>query len=289
MSNKLLLRIFVGKKNVHGKNNSPKAGNGSPYGVRVCIKESTRRLLGMHHVYFLTPQLLNLMMHLVALSEHLASSDLESVLHMACLIFPDYFARRWGCQGAFGMEISRQVANPHWHRNDSKCTSPSLIYHLQNDRLYFWQGLVCVLTVVSPRVFLPSRMSDGWNDCRVGMCLGLWLGAGLWSVVCFDWNLGFLLIFFAEGWTINQCICFFDFTLNDVHGQFFQAVFHTPCVCHGPKWTWHPSSTARFVVPCVQYSDTFGTDPFRPPKPIATCSSIWLTLANSCFTICSKF
>ena len=79
ISNKLLLRIFVGKKNVHGKNNSPKAGNGSPYGVRVCIRESTRRLLGMHHVCFLTPQLLNLMMHLVALSEHLASSDLESV------------------------------------------------------------------------------------------------------------------------------------------------------------------------------------------------------------------
>ena len=30
---------------------------------------------------------------------------------------------------------------------------------------------------------------------------------------------------------------FFDFTLNDVHGQFFQAGFHTPCACHGPKWT----------------------------------------------------
>ena len=38
-------------------------------------------------------------------------SWIRTVLHIACLIFPGYFARRWGCQGAFGMEISR-LAKP---------------------------------------------------------------------------------------------------------------------------------------------------------------------------------
>lgn len=112
--------------------------------------------------------------------------------------------------------------------------------------------MIVALECVWVRVF--GRSLDMRNLVWCLLSLGLWLGAGLWSFVCFVWNLGFLLIFFLR--RVEQSMyTFFDFTLNDVHGQFFQAVFHTPCVCHVPKWTWHPSSTARLVVPCVQYSD----------------------------------